>query len=259
MTRLSVVALLFAACGDDAAMPDAHADAPVDAYIPVDVAPVDANPPMFAGLVSVTADTGYSLRLAWTEATDAPNDPTTIQYRAYVGTAPGAENFATPASVTWGTPKGIVGGLQPNTDYYIVVRAADFYGNEETNTVERMAHTLAASPAVSLASDIEPVFNSVCAVSGCHLPPGEAEGMDFSTTQHTYNALVGVASDWRRPLLRVQAGDSGVSELVRKLLAIVPPFGEGDAMPPPQTGVPLLTDAQISLVREWIDQGAPNN
>ena len=265
MPRAVLLALMLVACGDDSGEPgDApRLDAPIDAPVIVDVFPVDARPPIFAGLDSVTADTAYSLRLTWTQADDAPNDPSTIQYRAYVGTTPGGENFATPASVTWGTSvgptSGIVGALSPNTDYYVVVRAADRFGNEESNSVERMVHTPAAPRAISLAADIEPTLATNCAVAGCHSEPAPQEFLDMSTAALAYMGLVGVPSTRRPPLLRVLAGDSGRSEMVRKLLAVVPPFGEGDPMPPPTTGMPLLSDADVSLIREWIDQGAPNN
>jgi hypothetical protein len=263
LVRRALLAMCLLGCGDDSAASDGPPDASADAAIPIDAALFDAGPPMFAGLASATADTAYSLRLVWTEANDAPNDPSTIQYRAYIGTVRGGENFATPASVTWGTSvgptNGIVGALAPGTDYYVVVRASDRFGNEETNTVERMVHTPAAPRTISLASDLVPIFTANCAVTNCHAPPASAELLDLSTASSAYAGLVGVPSTHRPGLFRVKAFDSGQSEIARKLLAVVPPFGEGDPMPPPSTGMPLLSDADVSLVREWIDQGAPNN
>jgi hypothetical protein len=86
-----------------------------------------------------------------------------------------------------------------------------------------------------------------------------AQGLDLSTAAAGYAALVGQPSSENSRLLRVKAGNSGQSYLVRKLLGLVNPLTEGERMPLASAGLPPLSDALIALVREWIDQGAADN
>lgn len=104
----------------------------------------DQEPPVFSGLAGIDTVTTTTMRLFWQPATDNVTPSSEIQYLIYVATTAGGENLASPSFTT---PRGatsfILTGLNPNTLYFIVVRAMDERGNIDTNTVEKSAKTLA--------------------------------------------------------------------------------------------------------------------
>jgi len=90
---------------------------------------------------------------------------------------------------------------------------------------------------VSFAADIQPIFNQYCA--SCHnggLDPDLREGT-------SYNFITVTDPD------QVVPGDAEGSELYQRLI------GVGNIMPP--SGA--LSNTDIDLVRDWINQGALNN
>ncbi|HEU4366293.1 MAG TPA: hypothetical protein VFT13_12605 [Candidatus Krumholzibacteria bacterium] len=99
---------------------------------------------------------------------------------------------------------------------------------------------------VSFSEDIQPIFNSRCAIAGCHVQPAPTGGLDLTEGQSWAN-LVGVRAQ-SFPGERVVAGSPAGSVLY--LLV------ETGSMP--QVGGPLST-AQIELIRKWIADGALNN
>ena len=97
----------------------------------------DISPPVFAGASSATALSPTSIQVSWTEAIDDQDPQASIIYNLYVATASGTQNFATPDDTSPpGVASHVLTGLLPNTTYYIVVRAEDTSGNEDTNTTE---------------------------------------------------------------------------------------------------------------------------
>ncbi len=111
------------------------------------------NPgPTFAGVVAVAPVSDVSLQVSWADASDAKTATEDIVYKVYVATAAGQQNFGA-AQVT--TPPGaqsaIVSGLQPDTDYYIVVRAMNAAGIEDSNTVEKTAKPVVDTAAPTFA------------------------------------------------------------------------------------------------------------
>ncbi len=83
----------------------------------------------------------------------------------------------------------------------------------------------------SFQSDVMPILNSSCAISGCHVA-----GFDFGD----YSDYAGV---------KAQA-DNG--SLVREIT--------NKTMPPSNTTGPSeLTDSQISLIECWVEKGALDN
>jgi hypothetical protein len=108
--------------------------------------------------------------------------------------------------------------------------------------------------AVSFAADIVPILTAHCA--GCHSPGGFA--FTFITmdlrAENAYQNLVGVASVQASGRVRVVPGDAAASYLIEKVTQDQPQVG---------ARMPLnrdpLSDADISLLRAWIDAGALDN
>lgn len=95
------------------------------------------------------------------------------------------------------------------------------------------------------------IFNTNCAVSGCHAGSSPAQGMNLSAGA-AYDAIVGVPSNERPELLRVDPGNPDESYLLLKIEG--DPSIVGSRMP---LGRTPLSDEQIQLVRDWIEDGAP--
>ena len=237
----------------------------------------DTRSPSFGGVGAVTADTPHSLRLTWAQATDDKTDPNCIEYRVYLATTSGSQDLTKPpASFIAGTAGGLVGGLAPSTQYFVIVRAVDSAGNMEHNAVEKAVPTPAepAPAMVSLARDLLPIFDQNCAADPqCHKPTAIQRGLDLVSAESAFESLVNRPSSEHPEILRVQPGDSGQSYLVRKILGLLNKTTDGMAMPYPGKGYDPLCDCgscpklapagsnpcQIDLIRAWIDEGAPNN
>ncbi|MCP3978337.1 MAG: DUF1565 domain-containing protein, partial [bacterium] len=94
----------------------------------------DVTAPVFAGLESA-AGGADQVCLAWSEAID-PSRP--VLYSIYRATTSGGQNFTTPTATTYGL--GLCdGSVIAGTTYCYVVRAEDYSGNPEANTVEHCA------------------------------------------------------------------------------------------------------------------------
>lgn len=91
------------------------------------------------------------------------------------------------------------------------------------------------------------IFNTSCAVSGCHLGSSAPLGLDLSEGESEAN-LVDVESRQQPAYKRVDPGNPDDSYIVMKLEGD-PRIGNTQRMP---AGRPPLPDAQIELVREWI-------
>jgi hypothetical protein len=109
-------------------------------------------------------------------------------------------------------------------------------------------------PAVSFASDVQPIFTASCAtLSFCHTGSSPQEGMNLSAGM-AYAAIVGVPSMEVPALDRVAPGDPANSYLVRKING--GPSILGSQMP---LGGPFLSSAEIAVITNWVEQGAANN
>ena len=96
------------------------------------------------------------------------------------------------------------------------------------------------------------IFTPTCARIGCHDTIGQQSQMVLIAGR-AYASTVNVASVEMPSLRRIAPGDPANSYLYRKITG----SGiTGDRMP--QT-LPPLSDAQISLIRDWIRRGAPND
>ena len=113
--------------------------------------------------------------------------------------------------------------------------------------------TSTPSSGVSYSRDIQPIFNNYCVV--CHQGAGQA-GLELEPNA-SYSKLVGVPSTESSTQLRVKAGAPDQSYLLAKLNGTqVQAGGSGAQMP---FGAAPLSQAQISLIQQWIAAGAPNN
>ena len=105
----------------------------------------DVTAPTFAGVQSVTPVGSTAAQADWLAATDDsswPGNPAPIFTRIYAATVSGGHDFRTPSvTANAGQTSATLTGLVPDTDYFVVARAVDPSGNEDTNTVEVMVHT----------------------------------------------------------------------------------------------------------------------
>ncbi len=96
----------------------------------------DTTPPTFAGVQSVTDNgEGGSLDVSWDAATD---DSEPCSYNVYLGQTTGGQDFSTPHASTENLSIMLT-GLTNDVEYFVVVRAQDYPGNEDANTVELSA------------------------------------------------------------------------------------------------------------------------
>lgn len=112
-------------------------------------------------------------------------------------------------------------------------------------------------PAVSLANDLQPMFNASCAANACHGGAMPREGLDLRSASSSYATLVGVFATTAgcASRLRVEPGSPSTSYVVNKLTGV--DLCGGSQMP--GGAEPPWTSAQLDLVRAWIANGAPNN
>ena len=88
----------------------------------------------------------------------------------------------------------------------------------------------------------------------CHTNVGHPPAGNLNLAGDPYAALVNVASTGRPGAVLVVPGDPESSYLVRKL--------EGrdiTGLRMPRNGPPYLTDGQITVIRRWIELGAPRD
>jgi hypothetical protein len=97
------------------------------------------------------------------------------------------------------------------------------------------------------------VFTPKCAQSGCHAGTAPQEGLNLSAGQ-AHSHLVGVPSTQQPTFQRVNPGNATDSYLYMKITA--DPRTTGARMP---EGGAALSAAEITAIRDWINDGAPAN
>lgn len=102
----------------------------------------DDTPPKFNGVGLVVGVDATTLRVSWLPAIDDTFAPSEITYDVYVATSPGGQSFVTPTATVTGETTVLVGGLQRETTYYVVVHARDPLGNVAESTKELAGSTL---------------------------------------------------------------------------------------------------------------------
>jgi len=115
--------------------------------------------------------------------------------------------------------------------------------------------TPAATATVSFAQQIQAqILDPAC--TSCHTDVGRTPSGGLNLKAGTaFGQLVGVASTGKASATRVIPGNPSGSYLVQKLEGA--PDIVGLRMPRNQP--PYLTDAQVALIRLWIQNGALNN
>jgi len=138
-----------------------------------------------------------------------------------------------------------------NGDVILTAEAEDLTGNIGVSADVPVAVQNAA--AVTLGQLQTLIFNSC---SGCHSGPTSGNlpsGMNLTSTNNSFNALVNVSSIQVGSLNRVTPGDPDNSYIVQKLEGTA---AVGGRMP---QGGPFLNQATIDMLRQWIMDGALNN
>lgn len=117
--------------------------------------PVDGEEgPRFGGITSTAPASDVSVQVTWNAAEDISTAAADLVYRVYVATKSGNQNFSRPAVTSPpGATSALVGNLEPDTDYYFVVRAVNADGVEDQNEEE-----LVGTPTID---DEEPEFDGV--------------------------------------------------------------------------------------------------
>jgi hypothetical protein len=111
-----------------------------------------------------------------------------------------------------------------------------------------------ATPTISYATNIQPIYDTSCATAGpCHNASAVAFGLNL-TAAASYDATVNVESIERPQLFFVEPGNPDDSYLVRKIEG--GPDIAGDQMP---IDAPPLTADQITAIRQWITECALDN
>jgi hypothetical protein len=112
------------------------------------------------------------------------------------------------------------------------------------------AGTVVTPSGVDFKTQIQPIFDQNCALSGCHASGSASGGMVLDAGQ-SYTNLVNVTSTEVAPDKRVVPGKSTASYIIEKLTHNPPRSGE--RMP---LGGDPLPDTEINLIKTWIDEGA---
>jgi len=108
-------------------------------------------------------------------------------------------------------------------------------------------------PTISYANNIQPIYDTSCALAGCHLGAAPAFGLDLAAGA-SYAATVNVESLQRPKLFLVEPGNADQSYLVRKIEG--GPDIAGEQMP---ADMPPLPGDEMDAIRQWITECAPNN
>jgi hypothetical protein len=104
--------------------------------------------------------------------------------------------------------------------------------------------------------DIAPILGETCATSGaCHKGANAALGLNLEAGQ-SYASVVNVASQARPAFLRVKPGQSDSSFLYLATSTIVAERQNYYRMPLTEYPLP---DPVRETIRNWINNGAPNN
>jgi len=112
-----------------------------------------------------------------------------------------------------------------------------------------------STPTVSFATQIQAqILNPAC--TACHTDDGRTPSSNLNLKSGVaISNLVNVASVGKAGAVRVIPGNPSGSYLIQKLEGAADIVG----LRMPRNGPPYLTTDQVALIRQWIQNGAPNN
>ena len=173
--------------------------------------------------------------------TGCPGDDGTAEETSATGTDTGTTmaptSTTTPSDTTTDTP-----GTTTDADDTTTTDADDTTTTGETATTS-------GGEALSFEMDVYPIIMANCS---CHIDGGPGM-LSMGDAMEAYDNLVDVAAQNSNDGSdRVEPGDSAASFLYRKITGDLG-GGEGDQMP---DGGPPLDQADMDLIRDWIDEGA---
>ena len=177
---------------------------------------------------------------------DASDNQGVVEVRFLVDGSLIASDTTAPYSVEWTTT------AVANGDVTLTAEAEDAAGN--VGSSPDVVVNVQNAAAVTLSMIQAQVFTPTC--SGCHSGPTSSSlpsGMDLSSTANSFAALVNVSSLQVNTLNRVTPGDTANSYLIQKLEGTA---AGGVRMP---QGGPFLDQATMDMIKQWINDGAPNN
>lgn len=211
--------------------------------VPPDAADFDVQAPA----VSLTSP-GNTVSGTVTLTATASDDQTVVEVRFLVDGTLIASDTSAPYSIDWDTT-GVANG-----QVTLTAEADDAAGN--TGVSAEVITEVQNVASVSLSQLQTEIFQTGCAVSGCHSGPMSGAlptGMDLTSAENSFASLVNVPSVEVPSLNRVTPGDPDNSYLVQKLEGTA---AVGSRMP---IGGAALDQATIDMVRQWITDGAMNN
>jgi len=106
---------------------------------------------------------------------------------------------------------------------------------------------------VSFSNQVQPIFTSNCALSGCHAGASAIYGQDLSAG-HAYSSTVNVPSYENSKIMRIKPYQPDSSYLYLKITGA---SGISGVRMPYQRSP--LDSADILTIKAWINQGAKNN
>ncbi len=127
-----------------------------------------------------------------------------------------------------------------------------FYCSGGGNGTPGIPDTVISDP--SFSGDIQPIFTSSCALSGCHNSTAQEELILLQGQAYANIVNIDSTQDTQRPVRkRVLPGDAANSYLVIKIegnqtFGSRMPLGRGP-----------LSSVQIQNIKNWVDRGAKNN
>ena len=162
------------------------------------------------------------------------------------------------------TPDDANVGVDSATGEIIIAptRAVDAESGERDATLKlawrrsTQAYEIVSAASGTEFAAVQEIFNSRCAMSGCHDGAGPALPgvMDLRAGQ-AFRSLVAIKSSEDSTRFRINPGDDEVSYLYQKIIeggAIV-----GARMPQGCSGATCLSDSDIQAIENWINAGAP--
>lgn len=102
----------------------------------------DVSPPVFSGCTDATTKDAVSITVRWNPATDDVTPQGALRYNVYGGKDEKSIDFTKPLATFTGGDTGLVTGLKPSTDYFLVCKAQDAADNEDENKSVWLAKTL---------------------------------------------------------------------------------------------------------------------